>query len=107
MILEDIQQNTIKEGRAWSRLTALTPKWSKLIKGSADFLGFNYYTSRYVESDVESNTEVPSWENDANLKYSVHENWRQAKSNWLYCVPQGLQGVLEYIYYKYRHTNNL
>lgn len=88
-------RNSMREGRGWSRLRPFRPMWSKIIKGSADFLGLNYYTSRYVETETKQHNEIPSFEHDANLKYTIDKKWRRAKSSWLYCVPQGLQGLLE------------
>lgn len=38
-----------------NRLPRFTEAQSKLLKGSLDFLGVNYYTTNYVESAPSSN----------------------------------------------------
>lgn len=40
----DIDQSSKNEGRPYSRLPQFTESQRKLIKNSADFLGYNYYT---------------------------------------------------------------
>ncbi|XP_036317493.1 myrosinase 1-like [Rhagoletis pomonella] len=96
-VIEDITSNSMKEGLAWSRLRPLNLYWSKIIKGSGDFLGLNYYTSRYVQMSDPPAGATPSWEHDSRLKYSVDESWKRAKSDWLYCVPQGMEDILKWI----------
>lgn len=96
-IIEDITSNSMKEGLAWSRLRPLNLYWSKIIKGSGDFLGLNYYSSRFVHMADSPGGEIPSWEHDSRLKYSVDKRWKRAKSDWLYCVPQGLEDILKWI----------
>lgn len=92
-----INSNSIREGRSWSRLPTLSQKWKETIRGSADFFGLNYYTSRYVELSTTPNGFDPSWERDSNLKQHVKPEWKQAKSKWLYAVPQGLGDILRYL----------
>lgn len=66
------------------------------IRGSADFLGYNYYTSRIVSNfNTSSDYVKPSWDSDLNLKMTVDPNWKRAKSSWLYQVPEGLTRVLK------------
>ncbi|XP_054742309.1 myrosinase 1-like [Anastrepha obliqua] len=97
LILDDIRNNSMREGLSWSRLPAFDEFWSKIIKGSGDFLGLNYYTSRYAELADPADGEIPSWEYDSQLQYSVDEKWKQGNSDWLYCVPQGLEDILKWI----------
>lgn len=91
-----IASNSIREGRDWSRLPALSEQWINIIRGSADFLGYNYYTSRYVQGLKEPSGPNPSHERDTMLKNTVKPEWKQAKSNWLYAVPSGLGDMLRY-----------
>ncbi|XP_053952402.1 myrosinase 1-like [Anastrepha ludens] len=103
-VIEDITSNSMKEGLAWSRLRPFNFYWSKIIKGSGDFLGLNYYTSRYVEIADPPLGENPSWERDSRLKYSVDKNWKRAKSNWLFCAPKGLEDLLKWIRDNYNNV---
>lgn len=91
-----IASNSIREGRDWSRLPALSEQWIATMRGSADFLGLNYYTSRYVEVLEEPSGPNPSHERDSKLKSTVNPEWKRAKSAWLYAVPSGLGDILRF-----------
>lgn len=95
MILNDIAVNSRKEGRWRPRLMAITSSWSSIINGSADFLGLNYYTSRYVEEAITPIGKIPSWQYDSRLKFSINTKWKRAKSSWLYSVAEGLEDLLK------------
>lgn len=96
-MITQIAGNSIREGRAWSRLPSFSDRWIEMIRGSADFLGLNYYTSRYVETTDEPTGRDPSYYRDVNLKLVVKPEWKQSASSWLYAVPQGLGDILRYI----------
>ncbi|XP_067634513.1 myrosinase 1-like isoform X2 [Eurosta solidaginis] len=104
IIIEDITSNSMREGLPWPRLKPFNFHWTKYIKGSADFLGLNYYTSRYVEIRDPPGGEIPSWEYDSRIKYSLDKKWKRAKSNWLYCVPNGLEDILRWIRDNYNNV---
>lgn len=94
-MIAQIASNSIREGRDWSRLPVLSDDWIATIRGSADFLGLNYYTSRNVElvkETVESNR--PSFYGDTKLRYIIKPEWKQSKSHWLYSVPSGIGDLL-------------
>lgn len=91
-----------QEGRAFSRLPEFSPYWVKMIKGSADFLGLNYYTSLFVEATDEPYGIYPSYDRDQMLKFNPDPNWQRAKTEWLYFVPSGIRDAL-----KYENTNDL
>lgn len=93
MIIQ-INVNSIREGRARSRLPPLSKHWIDKIRGSADFMGFNYYTSRMVENGVLSNELSPSFARDSYLILSANPEWEQSIAPWLYLVPDGLGKVL-------------
>lgn len=95
-----IGNNSIREGRAWSRLPDMTEEWQAYINGTADFFSLNYYTSRIV--DTVSNTSeypAPSWLHDTNLSYHIEPEWIHAKSTWLFSVPEGLRGILKHVFF--------
>ncbi|XP_055845445.1 myrosinase 1 isoform X2 [Episyrphus balteatus] len=96
-MVETINRNSLKEGRVSSRLPKLDGRWRELIKGSSDYLGLNYYTSRYIKRASKPNGENPSWERDYDSDAYPDETWVRGKPDWLYCVPEGLEGILKYI----------
>ncbi|XP_055845443.1 myrosinase 1-like [Episyrphus balteatus] len=96
-MVETIHSNSLKEGRISSRLPRLDGKWKEIIKGSADFLGLNYYTSRYIKRASEPMGENPSWDRDYDCDAYPDETWVRGKPFWLYCVPEGLEDILKYI----------
>lgn len=96
-MVEDIVSNSIREGRPWSRLPYMSHAQKQSIKGTADFFGLNYYTSRYVKVAEKPQGHQPSWEYDANLEYGVDPTWKRARSKWLYSVPQGLRDLLRWL----------
>jgi beta-glucosidase/6-phospho-beta-glucosidase/beta-galactosidase len=53
-----------------NRLPKFTATQSKHLKGSLDFLGINYYTAYYAESDPSSNTVNISYETDRQVTLS-------------------------------------
>uniref|UniRef100_A0A0A1XAB9 Myrosinase 1 n=1 Tax=Zeugodacus cucurbitae TaxID=28588 RepID=A0A0A1XAB9_ZEUCU len=107
VIIQDIAENSKIEGLSESRLPVINSTWSDIIKGSGDFLAVNYYTSHYVEIATPPEGEVPSKEYDSKIKVSMDDKWRRAKSEWLYCVPQGLEDVLKWIRDKYNNVEVL
>ena len=103
VMVDEINERSRKEGRPWSRLHEMSDNMKNYIKGTADFFGFNYYSSRLVQlntSDYNPNVE-PSYASDARLIFSTKPNWKRAKSTWLYSVPEGLQDVLKWIKQEY------
>lgn len=93
-MITQIASNSIREGRSFSRLPVFSEKWIETIRGSADFLGLNYYTSRYVEMLEEPEGTSPSLYRDMMMKFTVKPEWKQSKSSWLYSVPSGLGDIL-------------
>lgn len=92
---QQIDLNSKEEGRTWSRLPTLSAHWKKMCRGSADFLGLNYYTSRYVELKEEPTGPIPSWERDAMFREVVPPEWKKGKTKWLYSYPEGLRDFLK------------
>lgn len=94
-MIAQVASNSIREGRDWSRLPVLSEYWINTIRGSADFLGLNYYTSRNVEpaKRTEDNN-GPSFYQDTKLKYIIKPEWKKSKSSWLFSVPSGLGDLL-------------
>ncbi|KAL5277652.1 LCT.2 family protein [Megaselia abdita] len=96
-LVEEIASNSLRENRVRSRLPQFNEHWKNMIRGSADFLGLNYYSTRYVEEENPPTGPNPSYQRDSRLKFSVDPSWKRAKSTWLYMVPKGLENLLKYI----------
>ncbi|XP_070509064.1 myrosinase 1-like [Chironomus tepperi] len=96
---DEIDERSKKEGRAWSRLPEMTEDIKNFVRGSADFLGFNYYSSRYAELDTSdyNPSSNPTITDDSRIRTSIDPSWKRAKSSWLYSVPQGLHDALVWI----------
>nr|Q8GVD0.1 RecName: Full=Oleuropein beta-glucosidase; AltName: Full=Beta-glucosidase; Short=OeGLU [Olea europaea]AAL93619.1 beta-glucosidase [Olea europaea subsp. europaea]AHB37683.1 glycosyl hydrolase family 1 beta glucosidase protein [Olea europaea] len=79
------------------RLPKFSEKEEKLVKGSYDFLGINYYTSTYTSDDPTKPT-TDSYFTDSHTKTSHERNkvpiGAQAGSDWLYIVPWGIYRVM-------------
>lgn len=105
VMIDEINSRSKKEGRPWSRLPEMSKELKKYIRGTADFLGYNYYTSRFVELDDSEYdpSKVPSWQSDTRIKTSVDPNWKRAKSSWLYSVPDGIRGLMNWIRAEYHN----
>lgn len=93
-MISEIDKRSKQEKRRWSRLPKFTEQWINMIKGSADFLGLNYYSSRYAESVNVPEGRNPSISSDQMMRLSVDSSWKRAKSDWLYSVPKGISDIL-------------
>ncbi len=102
-MIEEIASNSVREGRPWSRLPYMTHAEKLFIKGTADFFGLNYYTSRYVKAAATAQGHIPSWDHDSNMEYDIDPIWKRAKSSWLYSVPNGLRDLLRWIRDEYNN----
>ncbi|ONM08239.1 Beta-glucosidase 44 [Zea mays] len=80
-----IMQDLVKE-----RLPRFTPEQAKLVKGSADYIGINEYTSSYMKGQKLVQLAPSSYSAD----------W-QANSKWLYIAPTGMYGCVNYLKEKY------
>ncbi|KAK3219062.1 hypothetical protein Dsin_013032 [Dipteronia sinensis] len=90
------------------RLPTFSAQEKKLIKGSFDFIGLNYYTSRYAKS-IPINLPVTPISYTANEFVNITGNkLRHTLAEgigYIYKYPQGLQKILEFIKQEYRNPN--
>ncbi|XP_052900845.1 myrosinase 1-like [Anopheles moucheti] len=109
VMIDEIAKNSALEGRTRSRLPTLSSSERTLLRGSADFFAYNYYSSRLVEIDSSEYNplEMPSWQRDARIIQSVDPGWSRAKSSWLYVVPEGLRGILNWVRTRYHNPTVL
>lgn len=103
---DNIQRNSDNEGRPWSRLPEFTTQEIEDLKGSADFMALNYYTSRNVRPK-EIYPDEYNWESDAGIDQVVDPSWKKGKSYFLYSVPDGLHDLLVWIKDKYNNPQVL
>ncbi|QCE09134.1 cyanogenic beta-glucosidase-like [Vigna unguiculata] len=86
------------------RLPEFTKQESKLLAGSFDFLGLNYYTTYYVSDAPKTR---PNYDTDSNAKSSSFRNGvpigPSSGSEWLYVYPKGIREVLLYTKENYKN----
>ncbi|KAE9593298.1 putative beta-glucosidase [Lupinus albus] len=90
------------------RLPKFTSEQAKLVNGSFDFIGLNYYSSSYASPAPRTNGK-PSYQTDYLANSLFERNDRplglRAASNWIYFYPKGLRDIL--IYTKNKYNNPL
>ncbi|XP_051137086.1 beta-glucosidase 24-like isoform X2 [Andrographis paniculata] len=90
-------------------LKPFTEEESKLLKGSIDFLGLNYYTSYYV-ADNPHPTKATPFDFDQKVSTLIERDGCQQigplapGSIWLYIVPWGIRKLLNYMKNKYENS---
>ncbi|XVF04630.1 hypothetical protein REPUB_Repub05bG0100900 [Reevesia pubescens] len=88
------------------RLPKFSKQQSKMLKGSFDFLGLNYYSSYYVK-DAPNQGKNASYVTDSAAAFLAARNGvpigPQAASVWLYVYPKGLGYLLHFIKRKYNN----
>lgn len=102
VMIDRIKGKSEAEGRPWSRLPSFTAEQKTRLKGSADFIALNYYTSRLAQRRTWDTDEI-SWWADSDLDGPVDPEWKRAKSLWLYSVPSGLRDLLKWITASYNN----
>lgn len=95
VMIDRIDKNSRHEGRPYSRLPTFSKRWIEKMRGSADFLGLNYYTSRYVEILAQPSGPNPSYARDKGLKDIIKPEWKCSPCS----VPQGLGDILRFFIY--------
>lgn len=102
VMIDEIGAKSRLEGRAVSRLPQMNDEVKTFLRGSSDFFGLNYYTSRLLDVERKQNlTGSPAWYKDSRNRIFVDPSWKQAKSSWLYSVPEGLRDLLKWIKNEY------
>lgn len=71
-----------------NRLPKFTAAQSKSLKGSIDFLGINYYTAYYAESDSSSNSVNISYETDRQVTLTSNKNYITLFSSFLFAIQR-------------------
>ncbi|XP_028801510.1 beta-glucosidase 12-like [Neltuma alba] len=87
-----------------SRLPKFSAEEAKLLKGSFDFLGLNYYTAYYAAHTLRA--QKPAYQTDSHANLTTERNGGapigpQSASDWLFVYPKGIKDLLLYVKTKY------
>ncbi|XP_061367284.1 cyanogenic beta-glucosidase-like isoform X2 [Gastrolobium bilobum] len=93
--------------RVGSRLPKFSKKQAKLLNGSFDFLGLNYYTTNYAANAPQLSNARPNYLTDSLVNLTTERNGNpigpRAASKWLYVYPKGIRELLLYTKEKYNN----
>jgi beta-glucosidase len=96
----------IMRERLGERLPAFSPEECDLLRGSADFLGLNHYTTHFVSHAPTKEHSVAIGEGNGgmaedNQVYLSHDpSWEKTSMGW-YVVPWGIRKMLGWIHTRY------
>ncbi|CAK7331835.1 unnamed protein product [Dovyalis caffra] len=83
------------------RLPKFSEEESKMLIGSYDFIGINYYTTYYARNVEDVNYKDIGFMEDARLTWPGERNGipigPQTNASWLYIHPEGIRHLLNYI----------
>ncbi|KAK1586780.1 hypothetical protein Q3G72_006068 [Acer saccharum] len=89
------------QGLVRERLPTFTKKQTRMVKGSYDFIGINYYTAIYAVDVPITNSSNISCSTDSlailTPEREVISIGPRAASTWLYVYPRGLGDLLNYV----------
>ncbi|KAL2328846.1 hypothetical protein Fmac_022273 [Flemingia macrophylla] len=90
-----------------SRLPKFCESEARLVNGSFDFIGLNYYSSSYINDVPRPSNYTPNYLTDSFTHASFERDGRplglRAASFWLYVYPKGLLDILSYTKNKYNN----
>ena len=92
----------LMKDRIGSRLPQFTPEEKEMVKGSIDFFAFNHYIG-YLVADGGADENITYFD-DVNTTEDYKKEWKRTDLNWP-IVPEGLYGVLNYVYKKWVKDN--
>ncbi|XP_010943554.1 beta-glucosidase 12 isoform X2 [Elaeis guineensis] len=89
------------------RLPKFRKQQSRMLNGSFDFIGINYYTAQYVSKLPISKNVSVSYDTDMQVQMTEMRNGIQigpkAASDWLYIYPRGIGDLLLHLKAKYNN----
>ncbi|XP_052898425.1 myrosinase 1-like [Anopheles moucheti] len=106
VMIERIGNLSAQQGFHKSRLPKFTEEEIRKIKGSADYFGFNAYTTRLVTDNGDSNPNQyaePSFDHDRDVAEYIDPSWPSSASSWLKVYPKGLYSALKWIRDEYNN----
>lgn len=84
----------IMKERVGDRLPVFTEEQKADLKGSADFLGLNTYTTNLVTDKIPTS---PGYWGDLAINATTDLNWVRGECTWLYYVPVGMRKFLRWL----------
>ncbi|XP_023022880.2 myrosinase 1 [Leptinotarsa decemlineata] len=94
---DKIKERSLAQGFKESRLPPFTEKEIAEIKGTADFLGVNTYSSSLVSHDKEVDKMAMGYVKDSEVKDWFDDSWEKGASDWLTVTPWGSRKLLKWI----------
>ncbi|KAJ8715454.1 hypothetical protein PYW07_009936 [Mythimna separata] len=93
---KNVAMKSAEQGFPRSRLPALSPTEVALLKGSADFLGINAFSTKlaYRDASLEGMYPTPSFMDDMGAVLVKDPSWPQSQTSWLQEVPWGFFKLL-------------
>ncbi|XP_052245872.1 lactase/phlorizin hydrolase-like isoform X2 [Dreissena polymorpha] len=89
-----------KDSSGNSRLPHFTSEEKQAIKGSADFLGLNHYTSSLAAHNTCGHDEK-GYNCDMEVQQSFDSAWPSSAASWLKINPEGIRRIASHIHRKY------
>eukprot|EP00058_Branchiostoma_floridae_P012220 XP_002597708.1 hypothetical protein BRAFLDRAFT_77388 [Branchiostoma floridae] len=101
---EYVAKRSAEEGLAKSRLPEFTAEEKAMLKGTADFLGLNYYTARLTSALSAEGLSKPDLldEEDGDVHVGTHPDWPAPGIFFINVVPWGFRKVLNYMQNRYQ-----
>ncbi|XP_033746871.1 LOW QUALITY PROTEIN: uncharacterized protein LOC117332095 [Pecten maximus] len=103
MMQTSVLENSLRENQLDSRLSEFSIQDQIMLKGSADFLGLNYYNSIVVKESEQTSPKSLSYFSDMNIDISAATMWSSStnESTW---KPEGLRRILNWLHQSYSTT---
>lgn len=105
VVRNNVDKFSGEQGYPWSRLPKFDQEMINYIKGTSDFLGLNYYTSRISAYNPARTS--PIIYDDSKADSYGDEKWPRAKSTWLFSYPEGLRDILIWISKNYNGVETI
>lgn len=85
---KNIYHKSAEQGFPRSRLPSLSAEEVRDIKGTSDFFGMNYYTSKltYRDASLEGMYPIPSYMDDLSAVFEKDNTWPQSVAFWLQVI---------------------
>ncbi|XP_067010250.2 myrosinase 1-like [Anabrus simplex] len=100
IVRELVDKKSKAEGRTRSRLPVFSKEMVEYIRGTYDYFGLNYYSSKLVTSGETG--ENPSRERDAEVVISFDPSWPASPvTSWLKVVPWGFRKLITWVHETY------
>ncbi|XP_056632045.1 myrosinase 1-like [Diorhabda sublineata] len=105
IVKDSIEKRSLAQGFSKSRLPEFSDEEIKYIKGTADFLGLNQYSTSYVKATVNADPTGMGYDFDPEVDSWYDETWETGASPWLSVVPWGIKKMLQWIKKTYNNPD--